>query len=60
VPRLTLRVVGANGARGNSPAYGQVQTVRVLYSVHSGDARRGTMGIPKAKRLNSGPVEKSI
>jgi len=40
----SLRVVGAAGARGDSPALRQAQTVRALISVRPADARRETMG----------------
>jgi hypothetical protein len=47
VPRLILRVVDAAGARGNSPAGGGLKQVRVLFSDHLADARRGTKGYKK-------------
>jgi hypothetical protein len=51
VSRFTLRVVATAGARGNSPVYRRVQTVRVLLSVRIADARRGTKGMnPKTPK----------
>jgi hypothetical protein len=47
VPRLTLHVVAAAGARGNSPALQRAQTIRALFSIHIADARRGAKGNKK-------------
>ena len=54
--RFTLRVVATAGARGNSPVYRRVQTVRVLLSVRIADARRGTKGMnPKTPKRFEAP-----
>jgi hypothetical protein len=45
VSSLTLRVVGMAGARGNSPAFRQAQTVRALIPDHATDAQRWTKGM---------------
>jgi hypothetical protein len=53
MPRYTLRVVEAAGARGNSPASWRTQAVRALFSVRHVDARPGTKGVkPKIRCIS--------